>query len=182
MMVTTKDVLQRFEQTAVRYMHELELCNLEQVRHKPSEGEWSIGQMVRHLIGTALDLQLRFAEQCLSTSPDPQVLPEEKTADGAAIFALGSFPPVRIQVPASAQPAPSQPDSIEELQQGLHQVIRRMTEIEPALERASRQITMPHPRFGGLCAEDWFRLVDMHYRHHLLQLDRLKQELARAGA
>lgn len=51
-----------------------------------------------------------------------------------------------------------------------------MKEIEPALEKMSKQNTVSHPRFGGLCAEEWFLLVEMHYRHHLLQLDRLKKD------
>lgn len=54
-----------------------------------------------------------------------------------------------------------------------------MRGIEPTLEKASKQSVVSHPRFGGLCAEEWFLLVEMHYRHHLLQLDRLKQGLVR---
>ncbi|OMF21808.1 hypothetical protein BK133_27620 [Paenibacillus sp. FSL H8-0548] len=177
--MTTKEALQRFEETATHYIHELDQFSLEQLRDKQSDNEWSIGQMFQHLIRSALDMQLRNIDQSLIPSQDPLISPTEKTEVGAAIFAQGSFPPIRIHVPPSPQYTPEQPENKEQLIQGLQTVIQRMKEIEPALEKMSKQNTVSHPRFGGLCAEEWFLLVEMHYRHHLLQLDRLKKGLLR---
>jgi len=176
-MITTKIALQRFEETAIHYIHELDQFSLEQLRHKQSDNEWSIGQMFQHLISSALYMQLRNIDQCLMPSQDPMVPGTKKTEVGVAVFSQGSFPPIRIHVPPSPQYTPEQPESKEQLIQGLHTVIQRMKDIEPALEKGSKQNTVSHPRFGGLCAEEWFLLVEMHYRHHLLQLDRLKQGL-----
>ncbi|WP_307719592.1 DinB family protein [Paenibacillus chibensis] len=81
-------------------------------------------------------------------------------------------------MPPSPQYTPQQPESKEKLIQGLRTVIQRMKEAEPTLEKASKQHTVSHPSFGGLNAKEWFLLVEMHYRHHLLQLERLKQGLA----
>ncbi|CAH1220495.1 hypothetical protein PAECIP111892_04852 [Paenibacillus auburnensis] len=176
-MVTTKEALQRFEETTAYYLQELDQFSLDQLKQTPSDNGWSIGQMFQHLINSALYMQLRNADQCLVQTQELQGASAEKTEAGAAIFAQGSFPPVRVQVPPSPEYTPKQPEDKEQLIQGLHTVIRRMKEIEPALAEASRQNTVPHPRFGGLSAEEWFLLVEMHYRHHLLQLGRLKQEL-----
>ncbi|WP_429371785.1 DinB family protein [Paenibacillus sp. DS2015] len=175
--MTTKEALQRFEETAIHYIHELDPFNLEQLKQKPSENDWSIGEMVQHLISSALYMQLRNLEQCLVPSQDSLVTLAEKTETGVAIFAQGRFPPIRIHVPPSPQYSPEQPESKEQLIQGLQTVIQRMKEIEPTLEKASKQNTVSHPSFGRLCAEEWFLLVEMHYRHHLLQLNRLKQGL-----
>ena len=166
-MTTTKEALQRFEETAAYYMQELDQFSLEQLKQKPSDNEWSIGEMVQHLINSALSMHLGNIDQCLMPSQDSVPTPAEKTEDGAAVFAQGSFPPIRIQVPPSAQYTPKQPESKEQLIQGLHTVVQRMREIEPALEKASKHNTVSHPRFGELCAEEWFLLVEMHYRHHL---------------
>lgn len=179
MMITTKLALQRFEETATYYISELDQFSLEQLRQKPSDNEWSIGQMLQHLISSALDMQLHNIDQCLMPSQDPMVPRTEKTEVGVAIFSQGSFPPIRIHVPPSPQYTPEQPENKEQLIQGLYTVIQRMKEIEPILEKVSNQNIVSHPRFGGLCAEEWFLLVEMHYRHHLLQLDRLKQGLVR---
>lgn len=56
-------------------------------------------------------------------------------------------------------------------------MLHQMKEMEPTLEKASIQNTVSHPRFGALHAKEWFLLVEMHYRHHLLQMDRLKKGL-----
>lgn len=177
MMITTKKALQRFEETATYYIDELDLFSLEQLKQKPSDTEWSIGQMIQHLIHSALYMQLHNVDQCLAPSGGSCLPITEKTKDGNAVFAQRSFPPIRIQVPPSPQYTPDQPESKTQLTQGLKTVILRMKEIEPVLEKAPRQKTVTHPSLGGLCAEEWFLLVEMHFRHHLLQLNRLKQGL-----
>jgi hypothetical protein len=178
-MSTTREALERFEETANYYIQELDQFSLDQLKQTSSDNGWSIGQMVQHLIGSALYMQLRNADQCLALdqAQAPEGTPAGKTEPGTAVFAQGSFPPIRVQVPPSPEYTPEQPESKEQLIQGLQTVIQRMKMIEPALAAASKQSTVPHPRFGGLCVEEWFLLVEMHYRHHLMQLDRLKQEL-----
>lgn len=176
MTTTTKKALQACEETVFYYIHQLDTFSLEQLKQKPSDNEWSIGQMIQHLINSALHMQLPNVEQCLAANNSALSL-TEKTKNGVAVFAQGSFPPIRIQVPPSPQYTPVQPESKQQLIQGLHTVIQRMKEIEPLLENASLQNTMPHPSFGGLCAEEWFQLIEMHFRHHLLQLERLKEAL-----
>lgn len=46
--------------------------------------------------------------------------------------------------------------------------------MEAALSQAPESRKMVHPGFGALNANEWFVLVEMHYRHHLAQLERLK--------
>ncbi|MFD0711378.1 DinB family protein [Paenibacillus sp. GCM10027626] len=173
--MNTTEALQQFQETAAYYLHELDGFSMEQLRRQPAEGEWSIGQMYQHLIQSALFMHLRNIEQCLAQSSDSTAVMTGKTDAGAAIFEQGSFPPIRIHVPPSPQYTPEQPETKEQLFQGLAFVIRRMKEIEPTLEKASAESAAPHPRFGMLNATEWFLLIEMHYRHHLRQLQRLKQ-------
>lgn len=168
------EALQRFEQTVSYYLHELDGFSMEQLKFQQAEGEWSIGQMYQHLIQSALHMQLRNIEQCLAQS-NGSTTTTAKTEEGAAVFEQGSFPPIRIHVPPSPQYTPAQPETKEQLIQGLALVIRRMNEIQPSLEEASVQNTVLHPRLGALNAKEWFLLIEMHYRHHLRQLKRLKQ-------
>lgn len=172
--MNTTEALQRFEETANYYLRELDHFSMEQLKRQPSEEEWSLGQMVQHLINSALYMQLRNISQCLAEREEAIVPTVEKTVQGKDIFEQGSFPPIRVHVPPSPQYTPAQPESKEQLIQGLHTVIGCMREIQPQLEQASLQRTVPHPRFGPLNAQEWFLLIEMHYRHHLLQLDRLK--------
>lgn len=104
-------------------------------------------------------------------------LGEEKTELGRQVFELGQFPPVPIKVPASPQYTPQPPESMESLIDGLHMVVERMRSTAFVLHQASVNNKIRHPRLGALNAQEWFLLIEMHYRHHFLQLDRLKSNL-----
>lgn len=171
----TKEIAARFEETVRFYLNELDSLTTEQLLRKPNEEDWSIGQMYAHLIQSATRMHLGNVRRCLHPEgEDGVVRGGEKTEAGKAVMALGSFPPERIRVPASPQYTPEQPSGKEELVQGLLEVLRRANELEPSLREADLSATVAHPRFGGLNAREWFQLVEMHYRHHLLQLGRLQ--------
>ncbi|UUZ86949.1 DinB family protein [Paenibacillus sp. P26] len=140
---------------------------------KPSETEWSLGQMYMHLAGAALFMQPRNAEACREQALVSAPAASGKTEAGQAVFEGGGFPPIRIQVPASKQTTPPQPESKEQIRQGLKQVVQRMRELEPTLDSIPGAYTVEHPRLGGLNGKEWFVLVEMHYRHHLRQKERL---------
>ncbi|SEU09457.1 DinB family protein [Paenibacillus sp. NFR01] len=181
----TKETLRNFEETVNGYIRDLDSTSLEQLLWKPAEDEWSLGQMYMHLIGSAQYMQLRNAALCLEPGDSPKRA--EKTKLGEDVFQAGSFPPDRVRVPPSPQYTPLQPDSKEQLVGGLRDTVRLMTEIEPAIaaafvpvtqgelgsDRESVRNTVLHPRLGGLNALEWFGLIEMHYRHHLLQKARL---------
>lgn len=189
--MNTKETLRKFEETVNGYIQELESFSLEQLLWKPAEDEWSLGQMHMHLIRSAQFMQLRNAALCLAPNGDPTHSSTGKTKQAEEMFRSGSFPPERVQVPPSPQYTPPQPESKEQIVDGLRDTVSRMTEIEPmvaaAFDPVARDISEPgkvtafglaqntvvHPRLGGLNALEWFQLIEMHYRHHLLQKKRL---------
>lgn len=173
----TTEALQQFEKTVNHYLTELDTISMEQLLWQPGEGEWSLGQMFQHLIQSALYMQLKNIDRCLEGGVETLGAEAEMTGQGKAVFAEGSFPPVRVHVPPSPQYTPVQPESKEQLVQGLNTVVERMRETLPKLVQASSHSTVPHPRFGPLNANEWYLLIEMHYRHHFLQLDRLKQAI-----
>ncbi|WP_339274609.1 DinB family protein [Paenibacillus sp. FSL W8-0426] len=173
----TEKVLQSLEETIGQYLSELNNLDMEQLLHKRCEEEWSVGQMYMHLIQSALFMHLKNVDQCLADHDFSWSTVGEKTEEGKAVFKLGSFPQVRIRVPASPQYTPQQPQNKEQLTDGLNRVMERMKSKEPDLYQAPDHKKVPHPRLGELNAKEWFMLIEMHYRHHLLQLERLKNDL-----
>ncbi|WP_139492451.1 DinB family protein [Brevibacillus dissolubilis] len=169
--MSTNETLQRFEELTKHYLEELNDYSLEQLTRQPSEDEWSLGQMYLHLINTAMYMQLQNIELCKN---EANVTAEEKTEAGQNVFTRGAFPPVRIKLPASPQHTPQQPVSKEQIADGLNTVLARMKEVEPSLSLISPQHKVAHPRLGALNAVEWYQLIEMHYRHHLGQKDRLK--------
>lgn len=173
-MRSTSEALQAFEETVERYLLELDNLDMEQLLKKPNDEEWSIGQVYMHLIQSALYLHLHNVDQCLGGSDATVGVMEKKTERGIKAFELGSFPPDRIRVPASPQYTPKQPENKEQLAQRLHDVVEQMRRTESVLSQEPKSEKMVHPGLGALDAKEWFLLIEMHYRHHLLQLERLK--------
>ncbi|MNW25177.1 DinB superfamily protein [compost metagenome] len=173
----TMEVLAAFEATVERYIMELDSLGLEQLRSKPDEETWSIGQMYVHLIQSAQYLHLQYVDQCLASGEETWMPMGQKTEQGKAVFESGSFPPIQIRVPASPQYTPRQPENKEQLLEGLRSVVERMKHTEPGLIQALEEHKIVHPSLGALHAQEWFLLIEMHYRHHLLQLARLQEFL-----
>jgi hypothetical protein len=170
--MNTKETLQSMEKWTEDYLRQLHAYDLEQLLKQPSEQEWSLGQVYVHLIQTAERMQLRNAMLCKEPAAAEG---GGKTEAGEAVFGMGGFPPTKIQVPPSPQYTPRQPEGKEELVQGMRAVLEAMKELEPTLEGFPLHHTVAHPRLGGLNAVEWFQLIEMHYRHHLQQVERLKQ-------
>ncbi|WHP42713.1 DinB family protein [Lysinibacillus capsici] len=176
-MKSTKDVLKSFELTVERYLEELTKLNMDKLHRKLNEEDWSIGQMYVHLIQSAF-MHLHNVEQCLAGSESTLNPTKEKTEQGKIVFKLEQFPAVRIKVPASPIYTPQPPESMEHLVEGLNSVVEQMRNTESVLLQAPVSNKILHPAFGALNAQEWFMLIEMHYRHHFLQLDRLKACLA----
>lgn len=172
-MKTTKEVLMSFELTVERYLAELTKLNMDKIHRKLNEEDWSIGQMYVHLIQSAF-MHLHNVEQCLAGNESTLNPTKEKTEQGKIVFKLEQFPAVRIKVPASPNYTPQPPESMEQLVEGLHSVVERMRNTESVLLQVPVSNKILHPAFGALNAQEWFMLIEMHYRHHFLQLDRLK--------
>ncbi|WP_458120790.1 DinB family protein [Paenibacillus sp. Z6-24] len=180
--------LQRLEQQLDQYGQELHRYTLEQLTRQPSAQEWSLGQMYQHLIAAALYMQMGNIDKCIMQyehdlqqhnaqpeNPSAQSAAEGKTEMGENIFENGSFPPVRVKVPGV--PEPAQPESREQLLNGLEQVRIRARELAPQAAAVPARYTERHPSFGDLNAAEWMVLIEMHYRHHLHQKRRLDEFL-----
>jgi hypothetical protein len=174
----TKHVIRQMETLTEDYLRHLEGYTLEQLQRKPRDDDWSLGQMYLHLIGTATYMQLRNLELCREGSANPRVTGNGKSEPGQNVFAMGGFPPIQIKVPASPEYTPQQPESIDQIRNGLLAVLDKMRAVEPQVGAIPTEHTVDHPRLGGLNALEWFSLVEMHYRHHLRQRERLSQFLA----
>ncbi|WP_136607358.1 DinB family protein [Paenibacillus dokdonensis] len=175
--MNTQETIQRLEGVTQHYLKELERFSMEDLTRKPGEDEWSLGQMYMHLINASLYLHLRNVRACASSAED--VLTEgEKSERGEAAFLNNEFPPIRVHVPPSPAYTPRQPDSKEQIREGLLSVLAEMKKAEQVVDGAPKQNKLIHPGFGALNAAEWFMLVEMHYRHHLRQKERIESVLA----
>jgi hypothetical protein len=166
--------LKKFEKTLELWKNELTKYDLKTLIKKPDSQSWSIGQVYIHLINATLNFHLQQVKICLENTEN---LEKKKNFRGIITYnILGSFPPIKIKVPPSEFYTPKQPDNKEQIIQGLDKVKEEMKSTLPKLEN-KKQGKTNHPGFSYLNGNEWYRLIEMHFRHHLRQKERIDQYL-----
>lgn len=156
------------------YKSFLQQYSLEQLRHIPEHGVWSIGQMYDHLIVVAHEY-LDSVEACASAVGEQK---QGKTEFGEYLFNIGGFPPIKIKLPAELDTPPDNTKTKEDLIIELDQLMKRMKELQIKVDDTNPNYKDEHGGFGWLNAQEWFDLVGMHFRHHLRQKYKLDQKLS----
>jgi hypothetical protein len=82
---------------------------------------------------------------------------------------LGKMPPIKIKVPPSNFYTPKQPDSVEAIKSGLAKLLVKMQDMAITLQNSANKGKTKHPGLDYLNGEEWYRLVGMHFDHHLRQ-------------
>ena len=153
---------------------ELEEYDLEQLVQKENSENWSMGQLYKHLVDGTLNFHLPQANKCISMDENKS---KKKNFKGFMAYnILGAFPSIKIKVPPSKTYTPHQPESISELKKGFQDLRREMKSTFENLQNDKKGKT-PHPGFSFLNASEWFRLIPMHFKHHLRQKERIDKFL-----
>jgi hypothetical protein len=163
-------MLEKFESLATYYVKELDKYTIEQFRTKPSEEEWSLGQMYNHLLA-ATYMQLDAIEKCKTETPS---VANKKTDMGEKVYIMWAFPDIQIKVPDHPGYTPENRTTKEEVQEHFLELITIVKDIEPTLTSIPNDCKVEHPGLGYLNATEWFQLISMHFAHHLRQKERLE--------
>jgi hypothetical protein len=135
-------------------------------------GGWGVGQICRH-IELVSEMLLRNAEQC--TRGDGADMGFR--IQPALLMLFGTLPPVRIKVPDLPPDlqhlGKPEPINAADGRDALERVATQMRGLHDAVAGASPRCRREHPAGGWLNALQWYAMNEMHYRHHLRQLDRL---------
>ena len=170
-MTSSEKNLDRFTTIANTWISFLEIYTEEQLLRKPSDEEWSLGQVYNHLIASALFFHLKQIEMC--AAGNGRVRRGGKTVKGKISYLVGSFPPIRVKVPPSPHYTPKQPADKNDLRERLHETVRSITQAKSLVDSSSPDMKTFHPAFGFLNSHEWYQLIPMHYRHHLRQKKQL---------
>lgn len=162
-----------FESIAQIWLNALEGYSEEQLLHKPSEMEWSIGQVYRHILGAGQGFFMKNVKMCIRGEGEEGG--EGMNDRGKGIFALGGFPDQRFGMPAPVAQQPPQPESKEALRENLLTQIAKMRELANEMEGYSPDVRTKHPIFGAMNAGEWYIMNGWHFAHHLRQKARLDE-------
>lgn len=142
------------------------------IHFKPSAEAWSICQVTDHCLAVAYEY-LDAVEACATAESRE----DSKTQFGAELFERGGFPPIKIKLPPDMNQPPNNSLSREELIAELTNLNSRMVEVKESVASFPATNRVKHGGFGWLNAEEWYALVDMHFRHHERQISDLETNL-----
>ncbi|WMJ72952.1 DinB family protein [Cytophagaceae bacterium ABcell3] len=167
-------VYRAFVETAKYLIKELDYYGVKQFKQKESEQGWSIGQVYDHLIFGTQNYHIREIQNCLNKTKGSEK--GGKTFKGRVFFMLGSFPPAKFKGKDAEGYQPGQPSNTVNVKDNLYRFVKVMNqvarEIDAAGEEGLKYKTM-NPSLGMLNALEWYKLIEMHFRHHLKQKQRL---------
>ncbi|MBS1911994.1 MAG: DinB family protein [Bacteroidetes bacterium] len=173
--MTPDMVLANFEATVQPWIESLPNYTSQQFASTPEENAWSIGQVYEHLVSGTRNFHLRMVEACLNGQGERTEEPANE--NGQRALAANSFPPVRIAVPPSPQYTPVQPAGPEDVAARLGSLVVDLRTYPERVAGADPNMKMQHPGLGKLNAQEWYQLIEMHFRHHLAQKGRLDEWL-----
>ncbi len=166
-------IFTKFEQTHRTWGMRLDGLGDEAFQRPASGGGWGIGQICHH-IGSVTEMLLENAEKCACGDGKEMGFQFQP----ALIMLFGSLPPVRINVP-DLPPELSHfanPTALgaADARDTLERAATQMRSARDAVSEASSRCRRRHPAGGWLNATQWYAMTEMHYRHHLRQLARLR--------
>ena len=177
MTMEAQEVLERFKSHVAEWKKTVDKYELEDLRKKPDDSNWSLGQVCMHVILVHEKFFMKNAHKCLSG--EGKNTRKGKNFMGRMIFFFKSIPPMKVKMPKSHAFEPPQPESKEELNARFDHLIVMMDEVEKKMADADLSIKTKHPLLGMMNVLEWFKGAEMHIRHHFLQRNRVEKFLER---
>ena len=152
------------------YSNFLETLTEEEFQRSPAADVWSYAEVYSHIFQANLG-SLVAAEKCINRTA-------EETSSrinwlAALILLLGRFPPGKIKAPERIA-AMVKKISKEEARNLIVKFRSRLIQVAPNVSKAAANRKIRHPRLGLLNAVQWFRFIQIHTKHHLKQLQRIR--------
>lgn len=151
------------------WIRKLDDYSLPQLKHKPDELSWSVGQLYLHLIYET-NYYISEIQACLHCDTNENL---EMTQAALEMFNNNSFPDIRIVGDSVLSAKIPQPENSESL-------IEALTNIKIAIQKCTYNVTTKsllgkskHPGLGYFSATNWIQFADMHFRHHEKQRIRI---------
>lgn len=147
----------------------------EQAKFKPSENEWSVGELAHHLarsqrrVINAIDRELVQAIGCdLAPDPDPS----------SVLHCLDQFADRRSEkFQASPKDTPEYGRPVKQSLRDLEEQEDMLRELLPGLsEHDCRQMKFPHPALGNLDVYQWILILGNHASRHRKQMEAVMKQ------
>ncbi len=128
---------------------------------------WSLAQMYEHVCSSSKFFFLANTKRCLEKRNGQEG--GLMNARGEGLFKNGGFPlGLKVKVPEKVASVIVGKEATYYLSE-IKEIILSAFDFESLLEEDEGTYKIEHPIFGFLNAEEWFKSLEMHSRHHLTQ-------------
>ena len=165
--------IKNFNDTIDIWIKELSRFTIEQLKVKPDDKSWSLGQLYEHLIE-----ETNWYNGQIEMTLGNEKNSNKMTSDVAKVLLKrGSFENKRFQGDPLISENVKQPTSIAKLKSDLEGLKQNTNEIWVKMNNASKYGKSEHPGIGFLNCFEWIQYSEMHMRHHIKQKKRIENFL-----
>lgn len=155
------------------WLKELDFYGNNQFKKKVTPTGWTIGQIYDHLLIYTQEVHIKAIQECIMTKePNPKA---QKSFNGFLQFVYGSYLPVKHK--SIPYKEPNQPLSTEKVKDDFYRFLKLLYKTAKEIDYKKPTAKVKHPKLGYLTAEEWFKLIEMHFRHHIKQKKKLDNEV-----
>ena len=165
--------IKNFNDTIGIWINELSRFTIEQLKIKPDDKSWSLGQLYEHLIE-----ETNWYNGQIKMTLGNEKNSDKMTSDAAKVLLKrGSFENKRFQGDPLISENVKQPTTIAKLKSDLEGLKQNTNEIWAKMNNASKYGKSEHPGIGFLNCFEWIQYSEMHMRHHIKQKKRIENFL-----
>ncbi|MGN6646802.1 MAG: DinB family protein [Cytophaga sp.] len=155
------------------WLKELDFYGTNQFKKKVTEKSWTIGQIYDHLLIYSQEVHIKAIQECLAQKDTNSK--EGKSFKGFFQFLFKGYMPFKYK--SNPYKEPGQPLSTEKVKDDFYRFLKLVYKTAKEIDYKKPTAKVKHPSFGYLSAEEWFALIEMHFRHHLRQKNKLDVEV-----
>lgn len=165
--ITPNILLHQFNKTIDLWISWLNDYSFEQLCTSPKQDEWSLGQVYVHLIRDSNYYVEQMKEAILPDKDHHQ----EMNEIAKEMFEKNSFPDALLKNPfAELIKAPA---GKEEVQNGLLLIKDSVNKLFDLTDIFFKNGKSAHPGFGFFTSLQWLQFMEMHFRHHIKQKEKI---------
>ncbi|WP_018342411.1 DinB family protein [Cytophaga aurantiaca] len=172
--MSAEDTYKKLLPLSKYWLKELDFYGTNQFKKKVNPTSWTIGQLYDHLLIYSQEVHLKAIQECLQTK-DVSAKKEGKSFKGFIQFSVGSYLPYKHK--SNPYKEPSQPLSTEKVKDDFYRFLKVVYKAAKEIDYKKPTKKVKHPSLGYLSAEEWFQLIEMHFRHHVRQKKKLDNEV-----
>jgi hypothetical protein len=166
--MNTERVFCSIHKVTFTYKQKLAEISDSNFERSPDQGGWCYSEVYNHIFDLSV-LSLKELDNCL----DGQGKKKNTHSITKLILFFGAFPPaIRFKVPKHLA---SRVKKVSK-EEASSMIMDFMLQLQPygtRLAKADKELKTLHPKLGYLNAEQWLRFIEIHLKHHLMQLKRI---------